>query len=64
MRARRLHPSKLLIAAAEAAQTARDASVFGVHIDPAAIRVDGREVLSRVQRERDRFVGYVVRDVS
>lgn len=57
-------PSKLLIAAAEAAQTARDAAVFGVQIDPAAIRVDGRAVLERVRRERDRFVGLVAQDVQ
>lgn len=57
-------PSKLLIAAAEAAHRARSANVFGVRIDPAAIRVDGRAVLERVRRERDRFVGFVVRDVE
>src|SRR5580698_7600824 len=52
-------PSKLLIAAAEAAHAARYTAPFGVHVD-GAIRVDGREVMARVKRERDRFVGFVV----
>ena len=50
-------PSKLLIAAAEAAHQARHAGVFGVH--PSGVRVDGVEVMERVRRERDRFVGFV-----
>lgn len=50
-------PSKLLIAAAEAAHHATHASPFGVH---ATVRVDGREVMDRVRRERDRFVGFVL----
>jgi len=50
-------PSKLLIAAAEAAHEARHAGVFGVHAD---VRVDGVAVLERVRRERDRFVGFVL----
>jgi dihydrolipoamide dehydrogenase len=54
-------PSKLLIAAAEAAHDARAAGPFGVHAD---VRVDGREVMDRVRRERDRFVGFVVDGVS
>lgn len=55
-------PSKLLIAAAEAAHSAAHAGAFGVHVE--GVRVDGREVMSRVRRERDRFVGFVVRDVE
>ena len=51
-------PSKLLIAAAEAAHGARHAQQFGVHASD--IRVDGPEVLGRVQRERDRFVSFVL----
>ncbi|MCH8505319.1 MAG: dihydrolipoyl dehydrogenase, partial [Ectothiorhodospiraceae bacterium] len=51
-------PSKLLIAAAEAAHHARHAPLFGVH--PGGPRIDGREVMDRVRRERDRFVGFVV----
>jgi dihydrolipoamide dehydrogenase len=49
-------PSKLLIAAADAARSARAAHLFGVQIAPEAIRVDGQAVLERVRRERDRFV--------
>lgn len=55
-------PSKLLIAAAEAAYEIRHADVFGVHADPP--RIDGPAVLQRVQRERDRFVGFVLRAVD
>ncbi len=50
-------PSKLLIAAGEAAHHARHAGPFGVH---AEVRVDGSEVMARVRRERDRFVGFVL----
>src|SRR5687768_9839984 len=56
-------PSKLLIAAAEAVHQVELAPGFGVHLD-GAIRVDGREVMARVRSERDRFVGFVVRDVE
>jgi len=56
-------PSKLLIAAAEAAHAVGKAPGFGVHVD-GAIRIDGREVMERVRRERDRFVGFVLRDVQ
>lgn len=52
-------PSKLLIAAAEAAHTVSKAAGFGIHID-SAIRIDGREVMARVRRERDRFVAGVL----
>mgnify|MGYP001334894877 FL=1 len=51
-------PSKLLIAAAEAAHTIAEATAFGVHAG--AVRVDGRAVMARVRAERDRFVGFVV----
>lgn len=51
-------PSKLLIAAAEAAHAARDTDVFGVRTGP--VEVDGRAVMRRVRDERDRFVGFVV----
>lgn len=56
-------PSKLLIAAAEAAHEARHTAPFGVHVD-GAIRIDGREVMDRVRRERDRFVGFVLEGVE
>jgi dihydrolipoamide dehydrogenase len=51
-------PSKLLIAAAEAAHAIERAPGFGVH--GGTVRVDGREVMARVKRERDRFVGFVL----
>jgi len=56
-------PSKLLIAAADAAHEARHTTPFGVHID-GEVRVDGREVMGRVQRERDRFVDFVVSGIE
>jgi dihydrolipoamide dehydrogenase len=54
-------PSKLLIAAAEAAHHARHAAPFGVHT---SVQVNGREVMDRVRRERDRFVGFVLDGVE
>jgi dihydrolipoamide dehydrogenase len=56
-------PSKLLIAAAEAAHAIDRGSGFGVHHD-GSLRVDGREVMARVKRERDRFVGFVLETVD
>lgn len=55
-------PSKLLIAAAEAAHHARHTGEFGVHVQ-GQVQVNGREVMSRVRRERDRFVGFVLEAV-
>lgn len=55
-------PSKLLISAADAAHMLALAPSFGVM--PGAIKVDGREVMARVRRERDRFVGFVVESVE
>jgi dihydrolipoamide dehydrogenase len=55
-------PSKLLIAAAEAAHTASHAGAFGVHAGP--LRIDGEAVMQRVREERDRFVGFVVEAVE
>jgi dihydrolipoamide dehydrogenase len=54
-------PSKLLIAAGEAAHHAEHAAPFGVH---ATVEVDGRAVMDRVRRERDRFVGFVIEGVD
>jgi dihydrolipoamide dehydrogenase len=51
-------PSKLLIAAAEAAHALAAAPAFGVH--PGQVRVDGQAVMARVRSERDRFVGFVL----
>ena len=53
-------PSKLLIAAGEAAHAIEAAALFGVHAGPP--RIDGPAVLARVQRERDRFVSFVLAD--
>jgi dihydrolipoamide dehydrogenase len=55
-------PSKLLIAAADAAHHARHAGGFGVTVP--TVNVNGKAVLERIRRERDRFVGFVVDDVD
>ncbi len=55
-------PSKLLIAAAEAAHAGQHAAPFGVKYDPPTI--DGQSVMQRVKSERDRFVGFVIDDVE
>jgi dihydrolipoamide dehydrogenase len=56
-------PSKLLIAAADAAHAVSMAPRFGVHHD-SVVRIDGRAVMHRVRRERDRFVDFVLRDME
>jgi dihydrolipoamide dehydrogenase len=55
-------PSKLLIAAAEAAHAVTHADAFGLHAGP--LSIDGRAVMQRVRSERDRFVGFVVEAVE
>lgn len=55
-------PSKLLIAAAEAAHAASHAAPFGISVG--SVQVDGEAVMARVRRERDRFVGFVVDGVE
>ena len=55
-------PSKLLIAAAEAAHSAQHAAPFGVVVD--SVKVDGQAVMKRVREERDRYVGFVVDSVE
>ncbi len=55
-------PSKLLIAAAESAHHARHSDQFGVRVN--AVDIDGKAVMERVRRERDRFVGFVVESVE
>jgi dihydrolipoamide dehydrogenase len=55
-------PSKLLIAAAEAAHAVLRAPAFGVRTG--APQVDGRAVMARVGAERDRFVGFVLDEVA
>ena len=55
-------PSKLLIAAADAAHAVAHAGRFGVSAGPA--RIDGAAVMARVRDERDRFVGFVTQAVE
>lgn len=55
-------PSKLLIAAADAAHHARHVDGFGIQAGEVA--VDGKAVMARVRAERDRFVSFVVEDVA
>ena len=56
-------PSKLLIAPAEAAHAVERFDAFGLRLD-GRIEVDGRAVMARVRRERDRFVGFVNQGVD
>lgn len=56
-------PSKLFIAAADAAHAVGTAPSFGVHLN-GTIHIDGREVMDRVRRERDRFVSFVLHEVE
>jgi len=55
-------PSKLLIAASDIAHEIAGADRFG--IDAGEWQVDGARVMQRVRSERDRFVGFVVRDTG
>ena len=50
-------PSKLLIAAADAADHMRHTDKFGVQ--SVAPKIDGKAVMKRIRDERDRFVGFV-----
>ncbi|MDX1302598.1 dihydrolipoyl dehydrogenase [Photobacterium sp.] len=56
-------PSKLLIAAAESVHQIEKAPGFGIH-PQGEIVINGREVMDRVKRERDRFVGFVLEGVD
>lgn len=49
-------PSKLLIAAADRAHIAKDSAEFGVETDT---RIDGKQVMKRVQNLRDFFTSHV-----
>lgn len=55
-------PSKLLIAAAEAAHGVAHADRFGIEVD--GWQVDAGRVFERVRAERDRFVDFVVEDTE
>lgn len=56
-------PSKLLVAAAERARAVRDAPTFGLQA-VGGLEIDGPAVMARVQRERDRFAGGMVRSTE
>ncbi len=56
-------PSKLLIAAAEAAHVASRWPAFGIELH-GSIAIDGKAVMKRVKDERDRFVGFVLDGVE
>ncbi len=56
-------PSKLLIAAADAAYAIGKATDFGILVD-GVVRTDGHAVMNRLHRERDRFVGFVLREMQ
>lgn len=55
-------PSKLLIAAADAAHEVDGADRFGIQVD--GWSVDAGAVMERVRAERDRFAGFVVEDTE
>jgi dihydrolipoamide dehydrogenase len=55
-------PSKLLLAAARAARDARAAAEFGVAAQ--GLKIDGRAVMARVQKQRDRFLEGILKQVS
>lgn len=55
-------PSKLLIAASDAAHAVRGSGKFGVQVPELAI--DGEQVMKRVREERDRFVSFAVNTVE
>ena len=56
-------PSKLLIAAAEAAHVQHKWPELGIRLI-GTVQVDGRAVMARIKRERDRFVGFVLSSVD
>ncbi len=56
-------PSKLLIAAAEAAHSLEKFDTFGLRLS-GDLTVDGKAVMGRVRSERDRFVGFVIDGVD
>jgi len=54
-------PSKLLIAAAGRAHEAKNSDQFGIHAD---VRIDGKQVMARVQSERNRFASFLEQQVE
>ncbi len=55
-------PSKLLISAADVAHEVANAKSFGINVTPP--KVDGRAVMERVRRERDRFASFAANDTE
>jgi dihydrolipoamide dehydrogenase len=55
-------PSKLLIAAADAAHNVRKASAFGIQTSKPT--VDGRAVMDRLRNERDAFVAATLKSIE
>ncbi|TVQ31541.1 MAG: dihydrolipoyl dehydrogenase [Wenzhouxiangella sp.] len=55
-------PSKLLIAAAEAAHQSAHARRFGIETGP--VKINGPAVMARVRRHRDRFVNGVLKTIE
>src|SRR5512138_2245380 len=55
-------PSKLLVAAADAADAVERAKVFGIRAGN--VDIDGAAVFERVRRERDRFVAGALADTE
>ncbi|HEY2862185.1 MAG TPA: dihydrolipoyl dehydrogenase [Casimicrobiaceae bacterium] len=56
-------PSKLLIAAAEAAHSWSRLPAFGLRT-AGPVAVDGKAVMDRLKSERDRFAGFVIDDIE
>jgi dihydrolipoamide dehydrogenase len=56
-------PSKLLIAAADAAHSVKEAPAFGV-FPGGELVIDGVKVMERVRNERDRFVSKVIDSIE
>ena len=54
-------PSKLLIAAANRAHNAKYSDEFGIHAD---VKIDGKQVMARVQAERNHFANSVKKQVD
>lgn len=57
-------PTKGLIQAAEVMQTIRHAGDFGIHVDPASVRVDFAAVLATVRQRREQAAASVRRWVE
>ncbi len=54
-------PSKLLIAAASRAHEAQHSAEFGIK---AEVQIDGKQVMARVQSERDRFASFITKKIA